>query len=103
MNHKVKLTQVKPGKAQTLRDWFTFLQNNEEVIQTLKEEGVFLEESFLFQLDEDWYCLYHMIVDDVLKESSNTELNNKHKEMLSDCLETKENKVLIGFCQFLKK
>lgn len=99
---KLHLRKIKNGKAQELLEWFEFLNENPETIETLKEEQVNLEESFIFKIEGEWYCLYHMFSHtEILPSNKTNELNQQHKAKITSCLEKEDYTALLGIHKML--
>lgn len=101
MNY-TKLFKIKPGKTQELVEWFWYLQDNPETEETMKEENLDLEKTFIFQLEGNWYCLYHMHSPTSKQKSEPRELNKQHKAKLKACLEPINQDIITPLDKILK-
>lgn len=70
--------KLKQGSLDAVRTWQIFLKDHkQEVIETLKEEGVSLEAAFLDQIGTDHFLIYIMVCRDfekakqIARESNN--------------------------------
>lgn len=88
MNNKAVLLKVKEGKLETWKAWCAELEGvmRAEAIETLKEENVIEELCTLFYVEGQAYVLGFM-VGEMLPANMSREINQKHKQMKSDCLE----------------
>ena len=54
-------TKLKKGSLENVRTWFkTLRERPDEVLQSLKDEGVIIESAFLDKQDNDYYLIYYM-------------------------------------------
>lgn len=88
MNNKVVLLRVKEGKLETWKAWCAELEGarRAEAIETLNEEKVSEEICTLFFINNEAYVLGY-VVGEMLPANMSREINQKHKQMKSDCLE----------------
>jgi hypothetical protein len=57
--------KIKEGKLPKVYEWKEYPNNNaEEVIQSLRQEGVFIESVFLDKQGDDHYLIYYMKLKD---------------------------------------
>lgn len=85
---KTKIYRIKEGKKEKLLAWANELKTTykNEVFQTLQEENVEREFAGIFHIDGKSYAVGFVMGENMLP-SSPSELNQKHKEVLKDCLE----------------
>ena len=77
---------MKDEKEEVWKDWGKHLTDNkEEVIETLKEENVNVEFSFIFSIGEEKYMAIGMIGDDI-KQSTERPLNIMHRAKIGECV-----------------
>lgn len=61
-------TKVKAGYIEEVRRWFKELRNRQdEVLETMRNEGVVVESAFIDKRDEDFYIIYYMKANNVEK------------------------------------
>ena len=83
---------VEPGEAERLRAWYAELQDREdEVVETLRQEGVLTETAFLRESEETTYLYVYMeSVDfeaaDAAGDEEAFEIDAEHHAVLRDCL-----------------
>lgn len=59
-------TKLKHGSLHDVRNWFLNLKNRtEEVLESLRNEGVNVESAFLDKQGDDYYLIYYMRADDI--------------------------------------
>lgn len=84
--------RVDPGKADRLREWYAELQTREEeVVETLRHEGVFTETAFLRESESTTYLYVYMeSVDfeaaDAAGDEEAFDIDAEHHAVLRDCL-----------------
>lgn len=97
-------TKIKKGALDGVKEWFqTLRQRPDEVMLTLKNEGVFIESAFLDKFGEDHYLIYYMKAENLAyaKEvalKSMLEIDKYHKDCFSKYCEGRvELEQLIDF------
>jgi L-rhamnose mutarotase len=91
--------KIKSDNDKAIRDWQKYAQEHrDEILQTLKNEGIQIEDVFLDKHDDDLFLYYYMRVKDLehaqkVFKSSKLKVDIYQKEFLSlhlvatDCLE----------------
>lgn len=100
---KIKL---KKGSLAQVRIWFqTLCQRPEEVLESLKNEEVFVESVFLDRQGEDDYLVYYMRAACLsnareVAMKSKLAIDKYHKECLRQfCEERQELELLLDYCR----
>lgn len=83
------LLKVKEGKLKQWKDWCNFLMSEMDTVKkTLVQENAIGEYGILFKVGDDYYVYggtdYR---DEPIKADMSIELNRKHKEVVTECLE----------------
>lgn len=79
-------TKLKKGVLQDVRHWLKTLNDcKDEVIETFRDEGVWVESAFLEKVGEDDYLVYYMRADDVQQakavcQKSSHPIDHFHRE-----------------------
>lgn len=96
--------KIREGAMLKVREWKDHLiENKAEVIQSLKQEGVFVESVFLEKAGDEYHLIYYMKMRDPLKSGeafskSLLEIDHYHKEFKKIAWETREElELLIDF------
>lgn len=89
---KGAILKVKSGHLEQWRSWCDELETSlyAEALNTLKEEQVFQEAAFLFELSGEYY-VFGFIDGECLQPDMTKEINIKHKRMKDECLERVSN------------
>lgn len=97
-------TKVKEGSVEEVREWFqTLRENSDEVLQSLKNEGVLIESAFLDKQGHDYYLIYYMKAESLAKareavQKSTLAIDKYHKECFKRfCEDRIELEQLIDF------
>lgn len=89
--------KIRKHKVEEWKKWASYLISQKKLVaETLEEENVSLEGSFLFSQGEDTLvCLYSVEKNDVNKKEANLEkeINVKHREKMKECFEEKISKI----------
>lgn len=82
------ILKVKSGQVGQWRAWCEELKTSliSEALETLKDEQVFQEASFLFEINGEFYVLGFMD-GECLPADMTKEINIKHKKKKEECLE----------------
>ena len=96
---KYKIFKIKKGKREIFKIFFyqSFVMRQEEAIKTLVEEDLINEKCIIFGKGDNSYVFYkHETISNREKKPMNLsrEINRKHKEMLVECLEEVDDKVV---------
>ncbi|PSQ44145.1 hypothetical protein BRD14_01760 [Halobacteriales archaeon SW_5_68_122] len=89
--------KIENGETQQLREWMDEVsEREEEAIETLKSEGMHSETTFIEHTDEGDFLVYYMKADDMKQVSesfadSSHEIDEEHKRMMDNVLESGEN------------
>lgn len=91
-------TRVRDDKVELLREWFEELdEREEEVIQTLEDRNVLMENTFLERTENETY-LYYMVEfeseEDEQESGLETEIDEEHHNVLEEALDTDDTKEL---------
>lgn len=85
-------TRIKPGKADSLREWYEELHEREsEVVETLQHEGVYTETAFIQSVNGTEYLYGYMEAAD-LQEADKAgdeevyEIDREHHKVLEEAL-----------------
>jgi len=84
---------IEPGKTDRLREWYAELHEREdEVLETLRHEGVYTETAFVHTVDGDPYLYVYLEAGDVeaAKAAGDEEefrIDEEHHDVLESCLE----------------
>jgi hypothetical protein len=96
--------KIKTGKLDAIRDWQKELnRNSEEVLQSLRQEGVFIESVFLEQHGNDHYLIYFMKLESHEKaraafKASKLAIDKYHAQFKADCFDEREElELLVDF------
>jgi len=79
-------TKIQKESLEGVRAWFQTLKDRiNETLETLKNEGVFVESVFLDQQGTDLYLIYYMKAENIAKvyqvfTNSNLAIDHYHKE-----------------------
>ena len=99
--------KIKEGKISKVYEWKEYLNNNkEEVLQSLKQEGVFIESVFLDKQGDENYLIYYMKFQDLEKaktafEKSVLSVDKYHAQFKQEVwAERQELELLIEFVNF---
>lgn len=97
-------TKLKKGSLDDVRKWFqTLRERPDEVLQSLKDEGVIVESAFLDKQDNDYYLIYYMKAENLsqardLAMKSTLAIDKYHKECFKNfCEDRIELEQLIDF------
>ena len=90
----MKLFRIKPGKKELLLAWGRRLQEDPEALETLREEGISFEGFFFFHFNGEDYAIGISDNPNPLP-ASNRPINQEHKRVLKECLESVTNLVPI--------
>jgi Family of unknown function (DUF6176) len=97
-------TKLKKGSLEDVRKWFQTLQERpNEVLQSLKDEGVIIESAFLDKQDNDYYLIYYMKAENLahareVAMKSKLAIDKYHKECFKKfCEDRKELEQLLDF------
>lgn len=83
---------IEPGMTDRLREWYAELESREdEVVETLRYEGVFTETAFVHAVDGEPHLYVYMEADDVetAKAAGDEEafqIDEEHHDVLDECL-----------------
>lgn len=83
---------IEPGKEDRVREWFEELQEREdEVVETLRHEGVYTETAFLHTVDGTTYLSVYMEADDLAEaddagDEEAYDIDEEHHEVLGETL-----------------
>ncbi|KKT14563.1 MAG: hypothetical protein UW76_C0020G0006 [Parcubacteria group bacterium GW2011_GWF2_44_8b] len=95
---KYKIFKIKKGKREIWEKWCKeIVMRQEEAIKTLVEEDLINEKCIIFGKGDNSYVFYkHETISNREKKPMNLsrEINRKHKEMLVECLEEVDDKVV---------
>ncbi len=89
--------EVKPDKVTQLREWMATVQDrNTETLETLQDEGVYTETTFLEETASGTFLVTYIEAEDLERvwktfEESTHEIDREHKEVMRDCLEDPKN------------
>ena len=104
---KIKL---KPNSLQRLKEWAEELNKRKyEALETLKDEGVYIEAAFIDKTEIGDFLIYFMKVDDLehanqIAKRSKHAIDAYHKKFKIDCWESKEDlELLIDFDRYSEK
>ena len=79
MESAAGLIKLKPGYAEDLDEWRkTLIARRDEVLQSLRDEGVILESWFQIEIGEEPYLLWFMHAESIAK-AREVFANSKHK------------------------
>lgn len=99
--------KIKDGTISKVYEWKEYLNNHkEEVLQSLKQEGVFIESVFLDKQGSDNYLIYYMKFQNLEKAKiafghSNLNVDKYHAQFKQDTwAERQELELLIEFVNF---
>lgn len=86
---KTVIFKVKNGKLDQWKEWCSKLNISlrMEAIQTLKEENLTLEGCFLFKIIDEYYIFSVSDSDGEVLPALDSDINNTHKLMKSECLD----------------
>ena len=88
--------KLKADCVDETRNWFnTMMLRKSEVLEILKEQGVYVESVFLDQINEDYYLIYFMKEENTQKSlaissQSTHPINEAHKQYKKKCWEGKK-------------
>ena len=95
---KYRIYKIRNGKREIWEKWCKeIMKRREEAVETLVEEDLISEKCIIFGKGEDSYVFYkHETLPNKEKKPMNLsrEINRKHKEMLEECLEEVDDKVV---------
>jgi PHP family Zn ribbon phosphoesterase len=89
--------KIEKGKTERLREWMEEITEREaEAVETLKSEGMHSETAFIEQTEESDFLIYYMKADSIEQvyesfEDSSHDIDQEHKQVMSDVLESGEN------------
>lgn len=99
-------TKIKHNSIKEVRRWFQTLQEkSDEVLVSLKDEGVIIESVFLDEQDSDYYLIYYMKAKDLkhaheVAIKSTLDIDKYHKKCFKElCEERKVLETLLDFHQ----
>lgn len=104
LNSYCTRVKLKPNSIPRVREWAAELNSRRvEAIETLKDEGVFIESAFLEQTSEGDFLIYYMRMESMEKAKavvarSPHPIDAYHKQFKIDCWETREDlELLVDF------
>ncbi len=72
-------TRIKPGHIEEVRLWFKTLQERrDETLETLRNEGVFIESAFIDKQGVDLFLIYYMKAESINKKF----LQSQHLQLI---------------------
>ncbi|MYL16370.1 DUF6176 family protein [Halorubrum distributum] len=89
--------RIEPGKTERLEAWAREIRDREsEAIETLRNERMHSETAFVEHADDGDYLVYYMKAEDIdaayeAYEESSHDIDEEHKRVLTEVLETGEN------------
>ena len=99
--------KIKDGRISKVYEWKEYLNNNKaEVLQSLVQEGVFLEAVFLDKQGDENYLIYYMKFQDLEKgqaafANSNLNVDKYHAQFKKEVFEKREElELLVEFVNF---
>ncbi|WP_415381363.1 DUF6176 family protein [Halosimplex sp. TS25] len=84
---------VKPDKVDRLKEWMAEVRDrSDEVVETLRDEGMKTESAFLERTDDGPHLVYYMEAEDIERvwdqfEDSDHDIDEEHKEVMREVLE----------------
>ncbi len=97
-------TKLKKGSLEDVRKWFqTLRERPDEVLQSLKDEGVIIESAFLDKQGNDYFLIYYLKAENLAQArevamKSTLSIDKYHKECSKKfCENRKELELLIDF------
>ena len=93
--------KLKPDSADRVMEWAKFInERKDEALQTLEDEGVFIESVFLEKTPEADYLIYYMKLESLEKagevvSKSKHAIDAYHKQFKIDCWEKGESLQLL--------
>ncbi len=91
MAYVLSTAWIKPGKTQSLRDWYTELESRrDEALLTLENEGVRQEAAFILPTEHGDLLAVFIEVDDMdaanqAFNSSPFEIDREHAQVMNEC------------------
>lgn len=85
--------KIRSGKLEVWKEWAKYLEENKEVtIDTIREENLIFEGSFVFTIKGEFYaCLYGKPGEGGMKKASlEREINVEHRKKINECFEDKK-------------
>lgn len=82
--------KIKPGKLDTIRDWFEKLNTvyKKEAAHSLEAEHVLREQTFFVELGGEWYVGWVIDAEgDILPADPDQWVSQEHKKIKMECLE----------------
>lgn len=99
--------KIKDGKISNVYEWKEYLNNHkDEVLQSLRQEGVFIESVFLDKQGSDNYLIYYMKFQNLEKANaafsqSNLNVDKYHAQFKKDTFADKQElELLVEFVNF---
>ncbi len=98
--------KLRPGKTETMRAWCAELESREdEVFETLENEGVYTESRFLRSTDEGDFLFTFMEAEDIAasKEAvanSNFDIDDDHAAVMDDVIVEGSTELLVQLDHF---
>src|SRR3989338_3600403 len=99
-NKSITIRKIKQGKETQWQDWLRLLSTTyrAEAAHSLISENVLTEEAFVFELNKEWYACGIMSSNgEIQKADMNLSVNQKHKEIMEECLEKEKITGIPGY------